>query len=200
MPTARLVVVLLLLGAPECLVAAMDPSTPGGERLRPHDARSRALLATGLQRSASLRDLVRELEAHDVIVYLQMEPQLSDHLAGTLTWITATPRYRYVRISINRGLSDVLAMATVGHELYHALEIAREPSIVSPESLEAFYRSMGIRMLAHQGGWDTDGARARGELVRREVAASRALKLARADEEGPVTPRPAPLPSGPSLR
>ena len=167
MLTMRLLVLLGALLVPTAAFA----NAIGGPRIRPHDLRSANLLLEGLQRSATLRSLVDELDDKDVIVYLEMQPRLRARLAGTLTWITATPKFRYVRISWNPEIGTNTAIATLGHELQHALEVAREPSIVSAATLEAFYREHGIDMRSHNG-WDTIAARDRGDTVRRELAAN----------------------------
>ena len=101
-----------------------------------------------------------------------MQPMLKGRLAGSVTWVTLAGRYRYIRVSWSPELSTSAAIATLGHELQHALEIANEPSIVSTETLEAFYRSNGISMRLHNG-WDTLAARDRGDVVRKEIAAAR---------------------------
>ena len=35
-------------------------------------------------------------------------------------------------------------MATLGHELFHAIEIAEEPAVVNPVTLADFYSRIGI--------------------------------------------------------
>lgn len=143
-------------------------------RIRPVERRSANLLLEGLQRSETLRALVDRLEGKDVIVYVEMQPKLKARLAGALTWVTATPKFRYVRISWNPDISTNAAIATLGHELQHALEIAAQPSIVSDSTLEAHYREHGIDMRSHNG-WDTIAARDRGEEVRREIAGAQVV-------------------------
>jgi hypothetical protein len=151
------------------LVPASAFATGGAPRIRPNDLRSAKLLLEGLQRSPTLRSLVDALDGKDVIVYVEMQPRLKARLAGSLTWITGTPKFRYVRISWNPEVGTSAAIATLGHELQHALEIAHEPSITSASSLEAFYRRHGIDMRSNNG-WDTIAARERGDAVRRELA------------------------------
>lgn len=141
-------------------------------RIRPVERRSANLLLEGLQRSETVRALVDRLEGKDLIVYVEMQPKLKARLAGALTWVTATPKFRYVRISWNPDISTNAAIATLGHELQHALEIAAQPSIVSDSTLEAYYREHGIDMRSHNG-WDTIAARDRGDDVRRELASVR---------------------------
>ena len=150
----------------------------GGPRVRPYDSRTAALLVEGLRRSDRLRALIDQLEQHQVIVYLQMRPSLKGRLAGSLTWVTATRTFRYVRVSLNPELRGAVAIATLAHELQHALEVANEPSITDTQSLNAHYKRNGISMYPHANGWDTEAARAVGDEVRQELAVSREGRIA----------------------
>ena len=169
------IVVLALLALPVNTFALPPKSPAGGPRVRPDDGRSAAIVLEGMERSATLRALIDALESRDVIIYIQMQPMLKGRLAGSVTWVTAAGRFRYIRVSWSPDLTTSAAIATLGHELQHALEIANEPSIVSTESLEAFYRSHGISMRIHNG-WDTLAARDRGDVVRKEIAAVRSSR------------------------
>jgi hypothetical protein len=164
-----------LLATPRASVA--DPVVPA-PRVRAGDARSAMLLTQGLQRSETLRGLVTQLERRDVIVYVEMQPALKKRLAGTMTWITATPNHRYVRVSINPELNTDMAIATLGHELQHVVEVANAPGVVSDQTLEKFYRVHGDANRAEFNGWDTEAARVAGHEVRRELAAVRSARVA----------------------
>jgi hypothetical protein len=168
-----------VIGAAAEPIATADSRAIGGPRVRPYDGRSAALFLEGMRRSETFRALVDQIEARDVIVYLQMEPSLDDSLAGMLTWLTATPHFRYVRVSLNPALNTETVIAVLGHELQHALEVATEPSIIDADSLSGFYERTGIRMSTHDNGWDTVAARTKGREVRRDLSGSR---VARATE------------------
>ena len=65
-------------------------------------------------------------------------------------------------------------MATLGHELFHAIEIAEEPSVVNAETLAAFYSRIGIKT-GDSGGWqtfETEAAAAAGLRARRQLLIS----------------------------
>jgi hypothetical protein len=130
------------------------------------------LLIQGLERSATIRALANQLEQREVIVYLEMQPALRKRLAGMLTWVTATKSHRYVRISLNPELSTDAAIATLGHELQHALEVANAAEIVCERTLARFYQEHRGSNQVHATGWDTEAARVAGEDVRRELVAS----------------------------
>ena len=156
----------------------IDP-TPirGVPRVRPNDGRSATLLLRGIERSETIRRLVANLEARDVIVYVEIQPALSRQLGGRLVWLTAAGGFRYVRVSLNPDLSLEAQISTLGHELQHAFEVASTPSIVSESSLEEHYRKTGMSTRSHDSGWDTQAARDTGDLVRRELANGPGLRV-----------------------
>lgn len=178
MPRCHALLILVLLAMP--VHASANPAaTPhpdrvhnGGPRVRPYDPRSAALLVEGLRRSERLRSLVTELEHYNVITYVQIQPGLKGRLAGSLTWVTATEEFRYVRISMSPDLRGAAAIATLAHELQHALEVAQEPSIVDAASLMRYYKEHGISMSAHRNGFDSEAARLVGDEVRQDLASA----------------------------
>ena len=157
-------------------------------RVRPYDGRSAALLLQGLERSATMRAIVDWLEQLDVIVYLEMQPTLPRSLAGKLTWLAATSSHRYVRISLNPEIMRHPLIATLGHELQHALEVAEAPGIVDSPSLQSYYQKHGLSVAKHINGWDSLAARVVGDRVRRELAGMRAERFV-ADSIQPFNPQ-----------
>jgi hypothetical protein len=183
MHTFAIALALLVAAGPSIALAAPAPKysasgafLPGGPRVRPYDGRTATLLLEGIQRSGTFREIVNRIEMRDVIVYLQMQPQLKGRLAGSMTWLTRTNHFRYVRISISPDINGELAIATLGHELQHALEVASAPSVIDPESLTAHYRQIGITVKGQYNGWDTEAAQIAGDEIRRDLAASRAAR------------------------
>jgi len=76
---------------------------------------------------------------------------------------------RYVRIQIAlRGAPDD-AIAILGHELQHAIEVAQEVSVNGQDELAALYRRIGTR--SGDKVYDTVAAQEVGRLVRRELLA-----------------------------
>jgi hypothetical protein len=181
-----LLTLLSTLVAVSVSAASLDPaanSTDRSPRVRPSDGRTASLLLQGLHRSSTIRSLVTALEARDVIVYIEMQPALKQRLAGTLSWVTSTKAHRYVRIAINPELSTDVAVATLGHELQHALEIANARQIVNARAMAAFYQSHGDANQSQSNGWDTEAARVAGHAVRRELSETRTTRLADSAQE-----------------
>ena len=150
----------------------------GGPRVRTSDRRVTAAIAEGAARSSSFLDVINDVERHDVIVYVEMQPQLRGRLSGALTWVTRTNAFRYVRVALNPDLTGSLLVAALAHELQHVAEVGRAPSVVDTMSLSSFYRTVGVNTRLNADEWDTEAARRMGEAVRRELAAATTLPAA----------------------
>ena len=171
------VFVLLVLTGVTLSSAAAEPLAPTStifnqRRVRTQDSRIQRALAAGAARSAAFRDVLSRVEARDVIVYIEVEPQLRGRLAGRMRWVASTKEARYVRVSINPELSSVHFIATLAHELQHVAEVGEAPSVINEPTLTAFYRGVGSERRVDSGAWDTEAAQATGDVVRKEVAAS----------------------------
>lgn len=162
-----LAVAALLAPLPQVTLSA---ETRGGPRLRPQDGRSTALLDAGARRSETFRQLIARINRSDVIVYVEMAPALRGRFAGTLQWVAATKNFRYVRVSLNPELSEQLQIASLGHELQHAVEVIDAPDVVDTPTLMALYRRIGHQRSMHELRWDTAAANRIGEQVRSELA------------------------------
>lgn len=155
---------------------------PGAEvRLRPQDSRLEQVLKEGARRSATFKSLVDRIEASNVIVYVALNPIMKSSLSGMLTWMTRTGSYRYVRASISTDLTFDQMIATVAHELQHAVEVIDDETVTDEKSLVALYRRIGRQnSSAAPARWETDAAQQAGFRVRRELVEAPASTIARA--------------------
>ena len=132
--------------------------------VRPEDAAIRALIARGLERSATFRDLKIQLEASDVIVYIRFS-RCTRGVAACLAWVSAGSGVRRLLISLDRfGRSPDELTALLAHELQHANEVASASEITSVDSFEQFFGSSGWK---HGAGFETEEA----TRITRQVAA-----------------------------
>jgi hypothetical protein len=162
------------------LAAAMPD---GGPRLRPMDARLTQLLRDGAARSTTFKALVDRIEASNVIVYAAFNPLMKPSLSGTLTWMTRAGGYRYVRASISTDLTTDQMIATLAHELQHAVEVIQDETVIDENSLVAMYRKIGQQSsFAAPSRWETEAAQQTGFQVRRELAALPSVAMARVSE------------------
>ncbi len=167
----------VLLGSFVFLLATIAPAGAADAvpRLRTSDRRIRALLDDGLVHSPSLRALVARLAAGDVVVYLRCAT-LPAGLAGQLTFVSAAGGFRYVVVRLAFALPSQRAVATLGHELQHAVEIADHPDIVDQASLARAYARIGFEQPARRAvtAFDTQAAIAVGDQIERELKGSAA--------------------------
>ena len=174
--TLLMTVSISSLTAVETAAAENRNAVASVARIRTADARIRAALEEGQQRSASFRRVLNRVEELDVIVYLEMQPLLRRRLAGTTTWVTATELFRYVRVSLNPALSKFNIVAALAHELQHVAEIGAAPSIVDNRTLTDHYREVGVDKVATSDEWETEAAKVTGEKVRNELAEFASLR------------------------
>ena len=132
-------------------------------RIRPQDPRLADLIRTGLARSATFRDIVNRIEAGNVFVYVSLSPTMRTTLAGKLTWMTRSGTFRYVKATINTEQSADQMIATLAHELQHALEVSGDETVIDQRSLAGLYKRIG-RPSSTSGvtaGFETAAARSR---------------------------------------
>ena len=148
-------------------------------RIRPQDPRLADLIRTGADRSATFRAIVNRLEAGNLIVYVSLSPNMKAALAGKLTWMTKSGAYRYVKATINTEQTSDQMIATLAHELQHALEVHDDDSVVDQRSLMGLYKRIGRPSSSGPiAGFETVAAPETGFRVRRELVASAAAAAA----------------------
>ena len=146
--------------------------------VRPESAAIRALIESGMARSATFRDLKTRLDNTDVIVYVRFS-RCPSGIAACLAWITAGAGSRRLLIRIDRfDSSPDRLTALLAHELQHANEVAAAPDITDLASFEKSFASRGW----HDGtGFETEQAknttrRVAAELSRAGHDAGRAVR------------------------
>jgi hypothetical protein len=139
-------------------------------RVRTHDARVASALFDGVRRSRTFADLIAALEGSNVITYVELVQQLPPLVEGRLALASKGNAQRYVRIQVRATLPADMMISTIGHELQHAIEIARAPSVRDEAGLRKLYQQIGVGR-SDVNGFDTEAARVAGEQVKRELRA-----------------------------
>ena len=160
-----------------CLISASAfAAVPNDEaRIRPQDSRLADLIQDGIAHSPTFRAIVNRIEAGNVIIYVSLSPTMKSSLAGKLTWMTRAGAYRYLRATISTEQNRLQMIATLAHELQHALEVSGDDTVMDQRSLLGLYQRIGLPSASGlNAGWETVAAQETGFQVRRELIASAA--------------------------
>lgn len=137
-------------------------------RVRAPETRVQTLLAYGFHRSPTFASLLLALNKSDVIVYIESIMTLPRETMGRITLVPIASKERYLRIQIRGDLPRREAIALIGHEMRHALEIAEVPDARDADGLIRLYERIG-----HSSGgehsYDTSAARDIGRKILSEL-------------------------------
>jgi hypothetical protein len=169
--TASLAGVLMIaIGATLQAQAAPIDDTTASPHVRP-TREVRTLVDDAARGSGAIRALMDRLEALDVTVYIRAVTFADSNLEGRAALLAGQVGHRYLVIELACGRSRLSQMATLGHELHHAVEIAEEPSVVDARTLAALYERIGRKTSDWNGRqtFETDAAADAGLRARREL-------------------------------
>jgi hypothetical protein len=144
----------------------VTPSAEAGE-IRPLQHRGNVLLHNGMARSTTFRHLVAEIQDSDVVVYVDLDPFDRRPFEGVLEFVGSAPGTRFVRVWLRPTRNDTDLIVMFGHELQHAIEVARAADVVSRGSLTTLYRSIGRSDNPNQ--FETEAALETSRRVRTEL-------------------------------
>jgi hypothetical protein len=171
------ILLLSLVLTPIPALAAADPvivSVPAASidsHVRTNQAFIRSLIHNAMNGSVLFRTLVDRLNRSDVIVYVTSDHSMPSTVEGRMTFVGTAGGRRYVVVSLAWGRSDLRAIATLGHELQHAVEVAETPEIIDAPSLARSYAEFGFPSHGNSNGaaYDTHAALDAGERVWEEM-------------------------------
>jgi hypothetical protein len=145
-------------------------------RVRSEDPTITALVAQASEWSPTFRGFLNTIGQSDGIVYVERGRCRHGGPACTYMNVTLAGPNRILRIVIDprRADCDLKLMSSLGHELWHAIEILREPSLRSYADLYSFYSRFGHHTPGESshGAWETHEAIKAGFTVFDEVRAS----------------------------
>jgi hypothetical protein len=135
--------VLLALGLAALLVKG-PADAPAFVRVKPIDTEMRRLVIEGYTRSSTFRRLMTEIHQTNVIVVIQFGGCDKGRIRSCVSHVEGDQRQRHIRIKVDTRTTSNGLIATIAHELHHALEIAREPDAANAEHVLALYRRIAI--------------------------------------------------------
>jgi len=143
---------------------------PPAPHVRPERGMQR-LVAEAARRSPAIRESIDRLEQLDVIVYVRARAFARVDLEGQVALLAVTGGQRYLIIELACGHSELMQMSTLGHELYHAIEIAEEPAVVNTDTLADLYSRIGMLTGDSRGlrTFESAAAAEAGERARKQL-------------------------------
>lgn len=139
--------------------------------VRTSNARIEEVLQYALQRSPSFRDVIATLDLLDRVVYIEEGHCRHREQRGCLQLM---PGGKNILVQVDpRQIVRSVALQ-VAHELYHAVEVGREPTVVDAASLQRLYQTIGERscFTSPDSCWETRAAIAFEALVARQLSDS----------------------------
>jgi hypothetical protein len=147
--------------------AAEEAASAGASRVRSNHPRIVALIAEATERSPTFRGLVETIEATDGIVYVQ-EGICRHGIRACLTGVTKPGAMRFLWIRVDTGKTDRELMASVGHELRHAVEVLSNRRVTSTGAMYLLYKREGLK--TDSSAFETVAAVEAGRAVGLELA------------------------------
>jgi len=180
--TARLLAVVMMLAAgkdrlsaetqapQECAAREMVPG-----QLRPLSCRTAAIVASGLARSATFRQLVDRVGQLNGIVYITdryyVNSQTRRVLSGALSHsvsIAGAHRVLHLIVAPESGDRPIITMA---HERQHAIEVLEAPGVDTEAAVDQLFERIGVHVSA--GVMETQAALDAERAVMRDLSAHR---------------------------
>jgi hypothetical protein len=160
-------VVAALLSVGSSAVAGTGQETTS--QVRSSNSSILALIARATEQSTTFRGLVDTIGTTDGIVYV--EAGRCRYSRACLTGVSTAGVYRMLWVTIDTRRVDSELIASIGHELQHAIEILSNPDVRSSAAMYMFYSRFAERVGTGRGAFETAAATKVGNAVRREIQA-----------------------------
>jgi hypothetical protein len=111
-------------------------------RVRGAGSEINGLIQQAYAKSATFRALVDDLQRSNVMVIVESGFCSSGRFRSCVVHVEGDVRMRSIRIVIDTRIAGDRLMATIGHELQHAAEIAHDPTVTNSRSVLRLYRKI----------------------------------------------------------
>jgi hypothetical protein len=129
------------------------------------------VLRYAIVHSPSFVDLIDTLDQLDRVVYIEEGSCHHRELRACLQMMS-TPGGKNLLVRVDPRQPTRSVVTQLAHELYHAVEIAREPAVVDVAALRDLYKRIGQRSCFNEANpcWETRAAVAFEALVARQLS------------------------------
>jgi len=153
------------------MMAGAQPAEPSLIRVRSAgDATVKKLLDDASEHSATFRRLVEAIGRTNGLVYVDPGKCKPGFAACLVMSVKVSGPNRLLRVVVDTSRKPAEVMASIGHELQHAIEALSEPGVTNDALLHAlFERLAGSPAATGQLEFETDAAVKAGDTVLKEV-------------------------------
>src|SRR5262245_34216688 len=141
---ARRLLVVAIVVASHVSPASADDAPGLFTRVRSTERFIIALIREGYERSATFRGLVAKLQHSNAIVLVQPATCGGGRIRSCLVSVSELQGGRHIRIKVDPHTSHDVLIATVAHELQHAVEVVEHPDVIDATSLLRLYRQLAF--------------------------------------------------------
>ena len=138
-------VVMLASALARAGLAAGSVSDEAMPRVRAVDPRVAGLIESGTRRSATFKQLIERIDTTDGIVYIDVGVCRPPAVACLPHSMTQAGPNRVLHIVINTRRAPREIVASIAHELSHALEVLAEHAIRDGAAIFNFYSRQGLK-------------------------------------------------------
>jgi hypothetical protein len=167
------------------LAWSADIEAPPLVRVRSENPSIAAIIREAAERSPIFRRLIERIDATDGLVYVEEGTCGHGVLACLTLSVQVAGPHRLLRILVDprRDKKDCDFMASIGHELWHAIEVLQEPHVRDFPAAYAFFERKGPTDKG-KGRFETPAARRTSLEVSSEVCGrQRSLVLSQASKQ-----------------
>ena len=145
---------------------AIDAATPRIVRVRAPNADIGAVIRDASEQSTTFHRLLDTIDVTDGLVFVE-DGKCGHSVRACLSLsVKVTGPYRLLRVTVDTHTVDCELMASIGHELQHAIEVLSDPHVRDMPSAYSLFERLGP---TGSGRFETLSALQVGDLVRGEV-------------------------------
>jgi hypothetical protein len=146
---------------------AGPPSEASVPRVRSESPFIAGAIARGIEPSPTFRRLIGAIDTSDGLVYIEQGECRGSARACLMHLLTISGPHRLLRIRVDLAkVAGCELVASIAHELQHALEVLSDPSVRSSSGMALFFDRIGA---ASHLSVETPAAMEAGASVREEV-------------------------------
>ena len=139
-------------------------------RVRSEDSQIAAVIRRASERSTTFHRLITAIDRTDGLVYVENGKCGHGVRACLVLAVQMASGFRLLHIRVEPRQRNCVLMASIGHELQHAIELLRAPHVTSGAAAYLFYdRIAGQGRGADRGWFETEAADRTGLDIRYEA-------------------------------